>query len=201
MRGTMKLLIAGFGLILLLLAVNAGVSGQGPLVDTTASVTIDAPRERVWRDLQDFEGRWESSNPEHDGIWVLTSPKRPLRDGLRFLQRESVGGVTGMLHGRIYDVRPPRRFSWRARTRYTFFGLPMDVREGGSVVLAPAAGSVVLSHRVWAHSGPSLTDRILAAVAAWCMDLEADARQHTLVELAYFRDSIEAAQAVPKAHD
>lgn len=120
---------------------------------------------------------------------------------MHFLQREAVGGLSGLLHGRIYDVRPPRRFSWRARSRYTLIGLPMDVIEGGSVLLEPTASGVVLSHRVWAHSGPSLPDRILGTVAAWGMDLEADARQHTLIELEYFRDRIEAGQADVKAHD
>lgn len=49
MRGRTKLLIGVFGLILLLLAVNSSVSGQAPLVDIQARVTIDAPRKQVWR--------------------------------------------------------------------------------------------------------------------------------------------------------
>ena len=58
------------------------------MIEVSNSVDVDTTREAAWDLLSDFEGVWEDSNPAHRGTKVLSEPKRPLRDGLQWWQRE-----------------------------------------------------------------------------------------------------------------
>lgn len=65
-------------------------------IDTTQAVEVKANSETIWAHIQDFEGFWERFNPDaHAGTRVLSTPKQPLRNGLRFYQTEQVRGRHG----------------------------------------------------------------------------------------------------------
>lgn len=166
-------------------------------VDVSASVMIDAPRAEIWRIASDFEGAFEASNSEHDGTTVLSTPKAPLRDGLRFRQQEFVGGFRGELAAELFDVYPQERFGWRAETDYTLWGLPIvTVEEGGIFRIEETreGDGFRVSHRVWGAFPDTPYGRILSWVAVALLDMEADAERHTRVELVYFERQLEGAE-------
>ena len=163
------------------------------MIEASAAVRIDAPAATVWSHLEEFETLWERSNSDHDGTWVVMDPKKPLRDGLRFYQREWVGPVKGMIKADLRDVVDEQRFSWIGTCTYTLPPLPLafTVEEGGTMQLEPTDGQTRLSHRVWARVSPTVLGKVAERVLALFGDIEREAYEHTLVELEYFKDVIE----------
>ncbi|WP_267643976.1 hypothetical protein [Haloarchaeobius amylolyticus] len=163
------------------------------MIEARAAVSIDASPATVWSHLEEFETLWEQSNPDHDGTWVVMDPKKPLRDDLRFFQRESVGPVKGMIKADIRDVVEERRFSWIGTCTYSLppFPVTVTVEEGGTVQLERTAGQTRLSHRVWAHVPVTVLGIIAEKALTAIGDIEREAYEHTLVELEYFKHVIE----------
>lgn len=63
---------------------------------------------------------------------MLSEPRTPFRDGLRFRKEEYVGGLRGVRDAKVFDVVPREHFRWRADTDYAFLGIPVvTMREGG----------------------------------------------------------------------
>ncbi|QFT61904.1 hypothetical protein [Roseivivax sp. THAF30] len=166
-------------------------------VDVSASSMIDAPRAEIWRVASDFEGAFEDSNPAHRGTTVLSDPKAPLRDGLRFRQEEYVGGLRGVLEAELFDVYPQARFGWRAETDYTLWGLPVaTVEEGGIFRIEESreGDGFRVSHLVWGNFPDTFYGRLLSWVSVALLDMETDAERHTRVELEYFERQLEGAR-------
>jgi hypothetical protein len=163
-------------------------------VDVSAAVVIDAPRAEIWRLASDFEGAFEESNLEHDGTTVLSSPKAPLRDGLRFRQREYVGGLRGVLKAELFDVYPEKRFVWCAEADYTLWGLPLvTIMEGGVFRIEDTreGEGFRVSHYVWGDFPDTLYGDVLSWVSIALLDMEADVERHTVAELEYFEEQLE----------
>lgn len=100
-------------------------------VDVTESVVVNAPTAAIWQAVTDFEGTFHRSNEAHISTEVMSRPGTGFVGGLRFLQVETVGGIKGVLDGRVYDVFPPTRSRWSAETTYSLWGLDIvDVFEG-----------------------------------------------------------------------
>ena len=163
------------------------------MIEASAAVRIDASAATVWSHLEEFETLWEHSNPDHDGTWVVIDPKKPLRNGLRFYQREWVGPVKGIIKANLRDVVEEQRFSWIGTCTYTLPPLPVAfiVEEGGTMQLEQTDGSTRLSHRVWARVPPTVLGKVTERALALFGDIEREAYEHTLVELEYFKDVIE----------
>jgi hypothetical protein len=163
------------------------------MIEASAAVTIDASRGTVWSYLEEFETLWEESNPDHDGTWVVMDPKKPLRDGLRFYQREFVGPIKGMIKADLRDVVTEDRFSWIGTCTYTLPPLPLafTVEEGGTMKLEQTDGKTRLSHRVWARIPPTVLGKVAEKGLSLFGDIEREAYEHTLVELEYFKEIIE----------
>jgi hypothetical protein len=104
MRGLYVYLSSAVAGVVISVRVAGSVLPQS--VDVSASAMIEAPGAEVWRIASDFEGAFEGSNPSHRGTTVLSDPKTPLRDGLRFRQEEYVGGLRGVLEAELFDVFP-----------------------------------------------------------------------------------------------
>lgn len=127
-RKSLKVLL----FILLGFLVLWGISRQNLPVDISESVLIDAEPKEIWSLATDFEGAFENSNPAHRGTKILSRPKRPFRDSLRFYQKEEVGGITAHLDGVVYDVYPNKSFRWKASTIYHFLNIEIPVQQGGT---------------------------------------------------------------------
>lgn len=191
------LVFAGSALAAVVLFVVAIGTLLPQTVDVSASTMIDAPRAEIWRMASDFEGAFEDSNPAHRGTTVLSTPKTPLRDGLRFRQEEYVGGVRGALDADLFDVYPQERFGWRAETDYTLWGLPIvTVQEGGIFRIEESreGDGFRVSHRVWGDFPDTFYGRVLSWVSVALLDMETDAERHTRVELEYFERQLEGAR-------
>lgn len=194
--------VVGIALVAIALVVLGRLVPQS--VDVSASVVIDAPREAIWQLASDFEGAFEDSNPSHRGTIVLSEPKEPLRDGLRFRQEEYVGGLRGVLRGEVFDVYPGERFRWRAVTDYSLGGAPIaTVEEGGDFrIEATRTGEGVrVSHRVWGVFPDTPYGRTLGWVATSLLGMEASAERHTRTELEYFRDRLRTGGTVASEGD
>ncbi|MGS4947546.1 hypothetical protein ACVDG3_18880 [Meridianimarinicoccus sp. RP-17] len=191
------LVFAGSALVAVVLFVIAIGTLLPQTVDVSASTMIDAPRAEIWRVASDFEGAFEDSNPAHRGTTVLSDPKAPLRDGLRFRQEEYVGGLRGVLEAELFDVYPQERFGWRAETDYTLWGLPVaTVEEGGIFRIEESreGDGFRVSHRVWGDFPDTFYGRVLSWVSVALLDMETDAERHTRVELEYFERQLEGAR-------
>lgn len=162
-------------------------------IDVTESVNIHASAEQIWEFASDFERNWEDSNPEHDGTRVLSDPKYPLRDGLRFWQRERVGGIVGELNAELYDVEPNRKFRWYPDVVYKLWGLKLRFPEGGTFRIEPTSEPDVVrvSHHVWGDLPDSILIRVLGWLLINLFDIDRAAAQHTRMELEYFKSQIE----------
>ena len=128
---------------------------------------------------------------------MLSDPKAPLRDGLRFRQEEYVGGLRGVLEAELFDVYPQERFGWRAETDYTLWGLPVaTVEEGGIFRIEESrqGDGFRVSHRVWGDFPDTFYGRVLSWVSVALLDMESDAERHTRVELEYFERQLEGAR-------
>ncbi|WP_440991493.1 SRPBCC family protein [Haloarchaeobius baliensis] len=163
------------------------------MIEASAAVRIDASPGTVWSYLEEFETLWEESNPDHDGTWVVMDPKKPLRDGLRFYQREFVGPVKGLIKADLRDVVTEERFSWIGTCTYTLPPIPFafTVEEGGTMKLEGTDEQTRLSHRVWARIPPTVLGAVAETGLALFGDIEQEAYEHTLVELEYFKEVIE----------
>ena len=163
------------------------------MIEASAAVRINASPATIWSYLEGFETLWEESNPDHDGTWVVMDPKKPLRDGLRFYQREFVGPIKGMIKADLRDVVTEDRFSWIGTCTYTLPPLPLafTVEEGGTMELEQTDGKTRLSHRVWARIPPTVLGKVAEKGLSLFGDLEREAYEHTLVELEYFKEIIE----------
>lgn len=186
-----------FFLILLVLSLGLGLfwlQHKRVQIDTTQAIAIHSSPEAIWAQVQDFEGFWERSNPEaHAGTQVLSIPKQPLRNGLQFVQKERVGGITGELEAEVYDVKPNCRFRWRATATYECLGLALTLPEGGTFRIEPSTEGdhVCVSHRVYGAFPDTVWGRAIGWILVCLLDADLDAAQHTYVELAYLKEILE----------
>jgi|GEM_PF-520340 hypothetical protein len=163
-------------------------------VDVTESVVVDAPRTEIWGAVTDFEGIFHRANDAHILTEITSLPGTGFVDGLRFLQVETVGGIKGVLDGRVYDVFPPTRYRWSAETTYSLLGIDIvDVFEGGNLRIERTRSEKGwrLSHRVYGVFPDSSKGRALSWFMSAFMDIESDAAQHTRVELEYVKRELE----------
>ncbi|MFE8073415.1 hypothetical protein QQM79_20340 [Marinobacteraceae bacterium S3BR75-40.1] len=163
-------------------------------VDVTESVRIDAPQLMIWNAVTDFEGVFHDSNRAHLSTSVTSRPEGGFDDGLTFLQKETVGGIYGVLDGRVFDVFPKNRYRWSANTTYSVWGFDViEVFEGGDVRIEETrtGDGWRLSHRVFGHFPDTVAGRAMSWFMSAFMNIEADAATHTLVELEYVKRVVE----------
>lgn len=164
------------------------------IVDVTESVRISGDRKAIWQAVTDFEGTFHDSNPAHISTVITSQPKTPFRSGLEFAQEETVGGIRGILDGRVYDVLEEHHYRWEASTRYFVGNWSFaTVDEGGEVRIEPVPeeGVYRLVHRVYGHFPDTVWGRVLSWFSASLAGMESDARKHTLKELMYVKEAIE----------
>lgn len=159
----------------------------------TNHVDVDAHRDEAWELISDFEGVWEPSNPAHRGTKVLDEPKQPIRDGLRWWQREKVGPVTGEFVATVHDVEPGRAFSWTTTATYKLLGIPLKVDEGGTFRILDHDDGVRLEHALWGRFPTSRWGRMAAWIARYVLREEKAMADHNRTELRYFKQQLEAA--------
>lgn len=171
---------------------------MGVLLKVTNTTKVAARPAEAWELLQDFEGVWEESNPAHRGTKVLTEPKRPLRDGLRWWQREKVGFLTGEFTAELSDVVPTRRFRWRAEAEYRLPGFRIPVRQGGTFEIVPREGGCELRHHIWGKFRQDVWGRALEFIARHFLRERWAMSRHNQQELDYFKRRLESVGAGSK---
>lgn len=157
------------------------------MIEVSNSVDVDATREAAWDLISDFEGVWEPSNPAHCGTKVLDKPKRPIRDGLRWWQREKVGPLTGEFTAMVHGTRPGHAFSWSTTATYRLACIPIKVDEGGTFEILENKAGVTLRHYLWGK----LPNRALEWFARFILREEKAMAEHNLTELRYFKRKLE----------
>jgi len=162
------------------------------MIDTTASVTANANKRDAWQLIQDFESVWEDSNPAHRGTVVRDQPKQPIREGLRWWQREKVAGITADLEAVVTHAQPPDTFSWQGEATYHLHLADLTITEGGRFSITEENQRVRLTHRVWAVFPPTTLGRFTERILGPILRSEHAANHHTRVELEYFAQRLEA---------
>ena len=181
-------------LILILIAAATTACGGKPTkrdFATTESIVIRAPIKVVW-DFTTNLKNWKDSNPDHLGTVVL-SERRDFHSGLRFRDREKVGGYLGEKLGRFYDVVPGRSWKWECDARYknSLGWTLIRIQEGGVFSLKPTKEGVLVSHTVYGKFPSSAYGRFLNWLFHGLLNGGEDVRKHTKIELVFFKKEIE----------
>lgn len=184
-----------FGIIVAALAALTIFASFNPIqVDASRSVIIAASSEEIWSYAGDFEGEFEKSNPDHDGLTITSVPKEPFRSGLRFEQFEYVGGIRGRLNGVVFDGYPLKRLRWKADTNYKIWGINIiEIEEGGTLRIEPTeeGEGYRVSHRIFGRYPNTFRGRTVSWFMTAFFGIQEDAAEHTLTELEYFKRQIE----------
>lgn len=162
------------------------------MLEVANAVEVEASDEAAWELISDFEGAWEASNPSHRGTKVLSEPKRPVREGLQWWQRERLGPLIGEFTATVREVIPGRCFRWVANAEYFCWNLTVPVREGGTFSIEPTEIGCLLRHRLWGQFPKGVRGRVQEWIARNLLRCERTMEQHNLVELDYFRQQLEA---------
>jgi len=97
------------------------------MIQDQQSTLIEAPPEVVWKTISDFENSYVF---EHEDVEILSDDKT-LRDGLRFTEKERIGGILASVEAEVFDVVPNSRYSFRGHADYHFSGLKIPIEQGG----------------------------------------------------------------------
>ncbi len=162
------------------------------MFEFTESIHIEAPPDVVWQVLEDIEGWWPSSNPEHQSIERLDS--HGIQVGARLRIREKVAGIPGEAIGTITALSPGKEVTWTSdRAKYRWLGQTLILSEGVTWRIEPTGPSATtLSAHVWARFPETLRGRASGWIFVHVLDGVAKDRLHARTELEYLKNSIEA---------
>lgn len=155
------------------------------------TISIHAAPSTVWDTMQDLEGWWPASNPEHESLERLDG--RGIQPGARLRIREKIAGVPGEAVGTITRVEPGSEVTWHApAARYRWLGIGFTVGEGVTWRIEPdAGGDTELSARVWGTFAPGLAGRLTEWAFKHVLNGVARDREHARTELRYLKRVIE----------
>ncbi|HZD66669.1 MAG TPA: SRPBCC family protein [Acidimicrobiales bacterium] len=163
------------------------------MFEFTETTVIGAPPPMVWAALQDLDGWWPASNPDHESLERLDD--RGIEVGARLRIKEKIAGIPGEAVGEITEIHPCSSVTWEApRARYHLLGFPFTVGEGVTWRLEDhGSDGTGLSAHVWA-TFPGRLGRLLQWVFSHVFGgIERD-REHTRTELNYLKGTLEAGQ-------
>ncbi|WP_107669966.1 hypothetical protein [Cyanothece sp. BG0011] len=161
------------------------------MINVTNVIQVNSSRKQAWELISDFEGVWENSNPAHQGTKVLSQSKRPLRNGLKWWQREEVGWVQGEFVATLDNVIPEQQFTWSTTATYQLLGVPFKVNEGGKFIIEEREKGIVLKHELWGKFEDSFWGKLLEWIALNILKEETAIAEHNLTELRYFKKVLE----------
>ena len=123
------------------------------MFEISATIEIEAPQSALWRLLQDVDGWWLRSNPDHLALKIVATPPQ-MALGVWIRIRERIAGVPGSGIGQITCLEPGKRVSWESCDfRYRYLGVfGITVAEGVTWELkARSDRTTIVSARVWAR--------------------------------------------------
>jgi uncharacterized protein YndB with AHSA1/START domain len=160
------------------------------MFEFTETILIQAPPPLVWDTLQDLEGWWVASNPEHQSLERLDD--RGTEPGARLRIREKIAGIPGEALGEITRVEPGTEVTWHApAARYRLLGISFTVGEGVTWRVEPYGDqATALSAHVWATFPPPIGRLTQWIFTRLLNGIDKD-REHTRTERRYLKHTIE----------
>lgn len=160
------------------------------MFEFTEAVKIDAPASEVWEVLQDLEGWWPASNPEHESLERLDD--LGIEVGARIRIREKIAGIRGEAIGTITRVHPGSSVTWEtSKACYRWFGVPITIGEGVTWTVTSSGDNTRVSAHVWA-TFPSIASRLLRPIFIRLLSGIENDREHTRIELRHLKRLIES---------
>ncbi len=156
----------------------------------TESIEISSRSDEVWETLVDIEKWWPPSNPEHISIDVCYAGK-PIDVGTEVHFEERVAGIRGKAFGSITKWISEREATWAAAAVYTYYGVPIRIREGVSWSIKGRGSLSTLSATVWAQFPVNLFGRVAEWYTVRLLNVIDRDREHTRCELEYLKSVIE----------
>lgn len=118
------------------------------MIKDAQSITIEAPPETVWEQITNLEGGYKF---EHEEVRVVSDDKR-FQDGLRFTEKERIGGILAEVEAANYDVMPNRQYRFRGNAVYHHLGLKTPLEQGETFSLRPDGDATTLTLESWGGS-------------------------------------------------
>lgn len=161
------------------------------MFEFTATIKIQTSVDALWTYLLDIERWWLPSNPEHQGIEILSEDQN-LEEGTMILIREKVVGIPGEAIGEITDISEHNKITWQSdHARYRFWGIPFTIKEGVSWQINPKPKGTELSAHVWAKFPSTVIGQVMEWVFKNLVNgIEKDYK-HAMTELRYIKSQLE----------
>ena len=162
------------------------------MFEFTATIKLQTTVDALWTYLLDIEKWWLPSNPEHQGIEILSEDQK-LEEGTKILIREKVAGIPGGAIGEVTDMSEHKKITWQSdQARYRFWGIPFTIKEGVSWKIDPTPNGAELSAYVWAKFPATLPGQVMEWVFKNLLNGVKKDYEHAMTELRYIKSQIEA---------
>ena len=151
------------------------------------SVIINASAETIWKQITDLESGYAY---EHESVEVISADKT-FKDGLRFREKERIGGVLAVVEAEVFDVIENRQYCFRGEAQYHHLGLTIPVQEGGRFTIEPVKDQSRLSLEARGELPKTLFGRIVELYATKLLKIDEALARHNVGELTDFKRKIE----------
>jgi len=157
------------------------------MIKDRQSIIIEATPEVVWRTISDFENSYVF---EHENVRIL-SDNKTLRNGLRFTEKEKIGGILASVEAEVFDVVPNSKYSFKGDAKYHFMGLKIPVKQGGTFEIHAREDHSELTMEVWGQFQNNLLGKLAEFFSKQFLNIEAAVAKHDAGELQDFKRVIE----------
>jgi hypothetical protein len=156
----------------------------------TESIIIASRPDEIWETLVDFEKWWPPSNPEHISIDVHYDGK-PIDVGTEVNFEERIAGIKGKASGSITKWIPECEATWEGAALYSYYGIPIRVREGVSWSIESIGSVSTLSATIWAQFPVNLIGRLVEWYSVRFLNVIDRDKEHARCELEYLKSVFE----------
>jgi len=157
----------------------------------TESIEIASRPHEIWKTLVDIEKWWPPSNPEHISIDVHYNGK-PIDVGTEVNFEERIAGIRGKASGSITKWIPQRKATWEGEALYSYYSIPIRIREGVSWSIENPGSVSTLSATIWAQFPVSLFGRFVEWYSVRLLNVIDRDKEHARCELEHLKGVIEA---------
>jgi hypothetical protein len=157
------------------------------MIQDKQTITIAASPEAIWSRITDLE---QAYSYEHEKVQI-TSDDKSFKDGMRFQEKERIGGILAEVDAEIFDVVPNQQYQFKGKAIYHYLGMKIPIEEGGKFSIESAGDQSTLSLEAWGYFPDNLYGKIIEFVAKHILNIPKSLARHNLGELNEFKQALE----------
>jgi len=161
------------------------------MIETKATVHINASAEEIWKYVIRLDDWWLRSNPrEHIELSLIDADE--IKQGTRFNLKEYIAGIRGEAIAEVSQMVPLQKLVWKSiEAKYYLICFSVNIEEGGEFELVENPDGCMLSHHVWGRIQMPLLNKIVEWFFKNMLKGEKKDYEHTYRELLFVKDEIE----------